>query len=784
MASLVADSAYLEHKLTSELYGSWNHGDDLSRTSSIDGNRAVIAVNSDSELGARIEMFEFDGAQWQHSQQIRFSDPATHSRIEGSLLLDGDRLFVVASNSIANNLVSEIVMFEPVDNLWQQTAVISAPEGIYEGYFGYLGYAYHGNEVYVSVLSAFGSIESAVLGYEWLNGSWTHSVTLQANNEQPDGLYAASIAYDGTHLVVGAIHMDNYDGAVFIYTEQSGSMTESQVISAPLTGDAARFGTSVSVVNDLLVISAPNDGQSGTSSGAIFTYQLQQSNWQLADTITASVANPSSQLGNRIWLEDNRIYSTGALNQLLYVFSADITAWNEQVIERPAGAYESRDEALTFSVDGDQLMLAKYDRVITTYDETVQVARSWQLNNNTWSVAGDMSLFKGAAFENMGQSSVIHQNTALVSSDPITGNQQVFVYQQQNDYSWLETQRLRPPGASFADTILFGSLALNDQWAAYTAYDLASETVLSKVFVYKRSNGTWVPTTLSLPKNPEVLVEYLGNSIALDGNRMAISGSLYDSQTGYQLGQILLYELIDDQWHYSTVIDQPFELSSDLFGLQLKLSGNLMVVSSRYPFDDRISGRADVYQFENNHWQHLTQLTSPEFSLEEGFAKNVDIAGDWVAVNAPWNDDMGNNAGAVFLYRINAEGVDLTRTIYAQSPNQFAEFGYDISLDNNRLLVGVPKEFQTQPPFDYGVGAAYLYQIEGDQINFISHYTSTQSNTLNELGYSVDLSGGYAIAGTPGDDQNGLDSGTAFVFVEDMIFTNGMEIGALNVNLP
>ncbi|KAA3641333.1 MAG: hypothetical protein DWP95_06970, partial [Proteobacteria bacterium] len=132
----------IEHKLSSDLAGSWNGGDDLANTSSVDGNRAVIAINSDSELGARIEMFEFNGTAWQHAYAINFDDPNKYHRISGQILLQGNRLFVLAEININNQISAELVVFEQVAEVWQEAAVITAPAGINDVQFGLFGFAY------------------------------------------------------------------------------------------------------------------------------------------------------------------------------------------------------------------------------------------------------------------------------------------------------------------------------------------------------------------------------------------------------------------------------------------------------------------------------------------------------------------------------------------------------------------------------------------------------------------------------------------------------------------
>jgi len=69
-------------------------------------------------------------------------------------------------------------------------------------------------------------------------------------------------------------------------------------------------------------------------------------------------------------------------------------------------------------------------------------------------------------------------------------------------------------------------------------------------------------------------------------------------------------------------------------------------------------------------------------------------------------------------------------------------------------------------PGGYGVGAAYVF-VRGpspaswSQVAILSAADGAQGD---EFGYSVALSGNTAVIGAPFDDDNGTDSGSAYVF--------------------
>ncbi|MCJ7571560.1 MAG: FG-GAP repeat protein, partial [Candidatus Thermoplasmatota archaeon] len=87
-------------------------------------------------------------------------------------------------------------------------------------------------------------------------------------------------------------------------------------------------------------------------------------------------------------------------------------------------------------------------------------------------------------------------------------------------------------------------------------------------------------------------------------------------------------------------------------------------------------------------------------------------------------------------------------------------FGYSVSLSGDTALIGVPTDD------DNGVdsGSAYIFTRTGTTWTQQAKLTASDGTENDRFGYSVSLDGDTALIGATRDDDKGTDSGSAHVF--------------------
>src|SRR5262245_20493235 len=73
---------------------------------------------------------------------------------------------------------------------------------------------------------------------------WTEQ-KVTASNGEPHDAFGQSIAIRGTTALIGAVDVNNWEGAIYVFTENDGVWTQGQEFTADdgAPGDQATFGT-------------------------------------------------------------------------------------------------------------------------------------------------------------------------------------------------------------------------------------------------------------------------------------------------------------------------------------------------------------------------------------------------------------------------------------------------------------------------------------------------------------------------------------------------------------
>jgi len=268
-----------------------------------------------------------------------------------------------------------------------------------------------------------------------------------------------------------------------------------------------------------------------------------------------------------------------------------------------------------------------------------------------------------------------------------------------------------------------------------------------------------------------------GFDVATDGDFVVVGAPFYEVD-GFESGAVFVYRRVDGGWSEPAVLSPPSPKGAELFGISVDISGNTIVVGASGWMDaffDQL-GRAFVYERSSgNSWEYAGAL-SAGFSSEPGaeFGRAVAVAGDYVAVGAPAEDENGSTAGsgAVYVFRRTSTGWSsgLRVTRGAQSPAAGDAFGTSVDLDGDYLLVGAPSA-------DYSgfinPGTAEVFRRTGENSwdhsgVLIASDALTDEGTFapgNErFGDSVAIDGQVLVVGAPYDSEFSLRSGAVHVY--------------------
>ncbi len=153
-------------------------------------------------------------------------------------------------------------------------------------------------------------------------------------------------------------------------------------------------------------------------------------------------------------------------------------------------------------------------------------------------------------------------------------------------------------------------------------------------------------------------------------------------------------------------------------------------------------------------------LTDPPASCNE-FGYSVDIDGNFAIVGAPSDDRWGPTAGAAYLYERIGGNWQLKQKIYSPLSQEGDRYGHSVAIHDSLFIIGAP--FKDGAETDGG--AVYIYKITDTTVVQETFFVNVNTTSTNDqFGFSVDIFNNKAIAGSPGDTENGFESGSVTAF--------------------
>jgi len=291
-------------------------------------------------------------------------------------------------------------------------------------------------------------------------------------------------------------------------------------------------------------------------------------------------------------------------------------------------------------------------------------------------------------------------------------------------------------------------------------------TVLGRsgsAYVFTRDElGTWSESAQLLPGDG-MTGDQFGSSVAIDGDTVIV-GSRYDTERPgvYPPGSGSAYVFIRDQagaWTEQAKIRASDTTEEWLFefGDAVDVDGDTAVVGAD-GFDSQ-AGAAYIFTRDTmGNWTEQAKLLDSEGEPDALFGHSVKVDGDTILVGAP---SKGERSGAVYAFSRGDTGVWNEQAKLLPSDGDANDlFGWSVALVGNTAAVGA---FGHQANGDRA-GAVYVFRRNGETWLETAKLLASDGDTRDYLGSSVGMSEGTVVAGAPGDEIQGLWSGSAYVF--------------------
>ena len=617
---------------------------------------------------------------------------------------------------------------------------------------------------------------------------------LKAANVDSGDDYGVSLAIDGDTIAVGAIY------------ESSNQTTITNGTTA--SADNSKFG-----------------------SGAVYVYKRTGNTWAQEAYLKAANADANDNFGYSVAISGDTIVvgSIGeASNQTTITNGATGSADNSKI--SPGAAYVFRRTGTTWAEEA-YLKAPNCD--------------TWDSFGYSVAISGE-TIVVGAYGESSNQSTITNGTTASADNS-LTNAGAAYVFRR-SGVNWAQEAYLKPPNPDSNDYFGYSVAISGETIVVSSQQESSNQTTITNgttassnnsasnagaAYVFRRAGTTWAQEAYLKAANADA-GDRFGQSVSISGDTIVIgaqseasnqttvtngpTASADNSRPG--AGAAYVFKRVGTIWSEEAYLKAPNPDAGDTFGYSVGISGDTIVVGSRYESSNQktitngtaasmdnssaSSGAAYVFKRTGSNWVQAAYIKAPNADAGDFFGYGVAISGDTLAVTAYAEGSNQNtitngatasannskaSSGAAYVFQISAPWQE---EAYLKAPNVDANdnFGSSVAISTDTLIVGAYGESSNQTTITNGTsasadnsvnsaGAAYVFRRVGTAWAQEAFLKAPNPDAGDYFGQSVSISGDTAVVGACYEDSNQttitngtsasadnslIDSGAVYVF--------------------
>jgi FG-GAP repeat protein len=243
---------------------------------------------------------------------------------------------------------------------------------------------------------------------------WTEQQKLTATDAGVGDRFGGSVSISGDTVVVGAQWDDN-KGSAYVFVRSGTTWTEEDKLTASDGAELDEFGVSVSVSGDIAVVGAP--GPHGKKKGTAYVFVRSGTTWTEEDKLNASDPDKGDDFGESVAIDGNSIVVGAPHNNdkgTAYVFVRSGTTWTQEA--KLNASDRARDDHFgeSVAISGDTVAVgAQWDN-----DEGFRSGSAYVFvrSGTIWSQQKKLTARDGAKKDEFGESIAISGDTVVIGA--------------------------------------------------------------------------------------------------------------------------------------------------------------------------------------------------------------------------------------------------------------------------------------------------------------------------------------------------------------------------------
>ena len=264
---------------------------------------------------------------------------------------------------------------------------------------------------------------------------------------------------------------------------------------------------------------------------------------------------------------------------------------------------------------------------------------------------------------------------------------------------------------------------------------------------------------------PDTTVEFgilsFGKAVGISGDQALIASSLPN------VNSVWIMQQAGDVWGQEGEILALQEQVSQVFGHSLAVDGDAAVVGGlSYSYNGATNGGiAYAYQRSGDSWAGVATLTPDDIQGQDEFGISVGIDGDLIIAGSHKDDDRATDAGAAYIFRQNGGSWIQEAKLHPTDSTENVRLGWSVSVSGDYAIAGAPFELN-----GIGIqGTAYIFERTSENEWAQAARLDAINPSLAEgFGWDVVINGDVAMVGANGahgtNSEDGSIPGAVYVY--------------------
>ena len=259
-------------------------------------------------------------------------------------------------------------------------------------------------------------------------------------------------------------------------------------------------------------------------------------------------------------------------------------------------------------------------------------------------------------------------------------------------------------------------------------------------------------------------IKLLGDDVEV-GDHFGKSVSLFESTAiigAPGFGPAFVFERIDDKWvHTGSLIQDDGEFQGG-FGRSVEISGSTVVIgASQHDFNGEYSGAAYIFERVDGRWMQIAKLLADDGAAGDHFGYWVSVSDDTAVIAAPGDDNAnGGNAGAAYVFEKIGGTWQQVAKLVGDDVETNDGYAQSASISGDTIVVSAPSDYVG----GQRLGSVYVFEKVAGVWQQTAKLNADDAQDSDWFGGSVSIDGSTIVIGALGDDDNGTQSGSAYIF--------------------